>query len=346
MKILQLCPLWSPIARDAAGGIETFVAQLIEALHQRDFQVTLLASGDSCTTAELVPVTEVNLRDQMQMRGYGEYRYYEQHLLQLALERAAEFDVVHSHIGIAGHVLSGVPGLGQRVLHTIHTPVYPDLEWFVSRYPSLWLSTVSEFQAGKLCQRRASRCRVISNGIDVDRFTFQAQGGQGLLFLGRMEWEKGPDIAVNTAQKLGYPLTLAGPIIDQEFFDRAIKPLLGGQVRYVGKVDHHQKCQLFGQAACVLLPSRWEEPFGLVAVEAMACGTPVVALASGALPEIVEPGLTGYLTDDEGELAALVTRSLELDRFAIRRQTNARFNISTTAERYSDLYAEIVSTSH
>jgi glycosyltransferase involved in cell wall biosynthesis len=162
-----------------------------------------------------------------------------------------------------------------------------------------------------------------------------------LLFLGRIEEKKGPDLAVQVARKLGRPLILAGPVVDEEFFDRAIRPFLNRQIRYVGVVNHRQKTELFGRAACVLMPSRWEEPFGLVAVEAMACGTPVVALARGALPELVEPGLTGYLIRNEETLADSVERAVQLDRAAIRARAAARFDMTVVAELYSELYTQV-----
>ncbi len=341
MKILHLAPLWFPVSQDSLGGIETFLTGLIAALEKLGCRNTLIASGDSRTTAELVPVVPQNLYDQMRSGTAAEYEYYEQHQLLLALERAAEFDVVHSHAGWSAYVLSGTPGLWARVLHTQHNPVYRDQEWFVRQHPEMWISTVSEFQARRLWRQGAARCYAIHNGIDMASLTFQPRGGEGLLFIGRLEEGKGPDLAVQVARTLGRPLILAGPMVDEEFFDRTVRPFLDGQIRYVGMVDHHRKTELFGQAACVLMPSRWEEPFGLVAVEAMACGTPVVALANGALPEIVEPGLTGYLGRDEEALAILVTHALRLDRSAIRARAAARFDMPVVAERYHNLYTQI-----
>src|SRR5262249_495746 len=156
------------------------------------------------------------------------------------------------------------------------------------------------------------------NGINVQAFTFEAHSGDGLAFLGRMEDEKGPDLAIRVARILGRPLTLAGPIIDEDFFISAVKPQLDHEIQYVGVVDHRQKTELLGKAGCVLMPSSVNEGCPIVSFEAMACGSPVVALANGALPEIVEPDLTGYVTADEEALATLVTRALALDRAAIR----------------------------
>jgi glycosyltransferase involved in cell wall biosynthesis len=343
MRVLHLAPLWFPVARDSLGGVETFLAQLIEALDGLGCRNTLIASGDSRTAAELIPVAATNLYDQMGAGTAGEYAYYEQHQVLLALARAADFDVVHSHLGWGGYVLSGAVS-GTGVLHTQHNPVYHDQEWFTSQHPDFWYSTVSEFQARKLRKHGVMRCHVIHNGINVQAFRFEAQSGDGLAFLGRMEDEKGPDIAIRVARTLGRPLTLAGPIIDEDFFISAVKPFLDGEIQYVGVVDHRQKTELLGKAACVLMPSRVDEGCPIVSFEAMACGSPVVALANGALPEIVEPDLTGYVTTDEEALATLVTGALALDRAAIRCRVAERFDISVVAERYRELYALIACT--
>jgi glycosyltransferase involved in cell wall biosynthesis len=342
MRILQLCPLWFPVTRDAHGGIETFLTHLISALEKLDCEIAILASGDSQTRAQLFPVLPLNIEGQMKEGIAEEYAYYEQHQLQLALQYSSRFDLLHSHIGCGAYLLSSISGLRDRVLHTLHTPVYKDMEWFVGQHPSIWFSTVSEYQARKLWQQGSNHCHVIHNGIDVREFNFHPKGGGGLLFIGRMEWVKGPDLAVQVARTLGCSLLLAGPIVEQKFFDQSIKPFLSDQIQYLGIVDHREKNELFAQADCVILPFRREEPFGLVAIEAMACGVPVVSLARGALTEIVEPGLNGYLASEEDELADLVKRAIKIDRSTIRSRIEARFDISVVAKQYYRLYQQML----
>ncbi|MGA7732004.1 MAG: glycosyltransferase [Chloroflexia bacterium] len=337
----MLAPLWYPISGDAPGGIETFLYRLVSALETRGCRVTLLASGDSVTGAEILPVIERNLYEQMLEGAAGEYVYYEQHQLHIAYAVSAEFDVIHSHIGPGGYILSSVPGMGERVLHTVHTPVYGDMGWFAGMHPRIPLAAVSEYQAETLRRAGSRRCWVVPNGIDPSDFTFNGTPGDGLVFMGRIEAGKGPDLAISVARELGRPLTLAGPIVEPAYFERQIEPFLGGAISYVGVADHASKVRLLGEAACALLPFRRAEPFGMVSIEAMACGTPVVALPNGALPEIVEPGVTGYLAQDECSLAALVEQAAMLDRAAIRARVAAKFGIDSTAAQYMELYRQL-----
>ena len=341
MKVLHLAPLWFPVADDAAGGRETLLAGLMRALADLGCQNTLIATGDSRALATLVPAVEAGLFALMGERKAFDYAFYETHQLALAVERAADFAVVHSHIGERGFWLSSVPALHGRVLHTYHTPVWEDLEWFVRQHPDYWYSTVSEFQAGKFRRNGATRCSVIPNGIDLARFRFQPGPGAGLAFLGRMERVKGPDLAVRGAQTLGESLTLAGPIIEHDYFTAEIEPHLNDRIRYIGTVNRDQRNELFGRAACAVLPFRGAESFGLVTVEAMACGTPVVALANGALAEIIEPGVTGYLTRAETALAGLVIEAQKLPRAGVRQRMAARFDLAAVARQYRDLYEKI-----
>lgn len=342
MRVLHLCPLWFPVARDSPGGIETFITALLPELARLGCENTLLASADSRAEGALIPVVERSIVAGMETGEVWEYGPYQQQQLLLALERADEFDVVHSSVGWAAYVLSGVAGLRSKLLHTLHHPVTPDLEWFTARHPDMLVSTVSDRQARRLQSHGARRCKVIPNAIDLREFDFASPSGDRLVYVGRMEAEKGPDIAVRLARRLGRPLTLAGPMTDPEYFEAEIRPWLDDRIRYVGVADHRHKNELFGGASCALMPSRWEEPFGLVALEAMACGTPVVALRSGALPEIVEDGLTGFVGDDEDELADLASRAPALDRATVRSRVSERFDISAVARRYVGLYREIV----
>ena len=187
MRILQLCPLWFPITREAPGGIETFLAALINALEKIGCHSTLLATGNSVTGSELIAVVPVGISGEMAAGRLFEYVYYEQHQVRLALHRQ-EFDLIHSHIGPGAYILSAIAS--NRVLHTLHTPIYSDSTWFARQHPDVWFSTVSKFQARKL--DRTSRCEAIHNGIEVSSFTFSGEPGHGLFFLGESRHRRGP----------------------------------------------------------------------------------------------------------------------------------------------------------
>jgi glycosyltransferase involved in cell wall biosynthesis len=217
------------------------------------------------------------------------------------------------------------------------------MAWFASRHPDMRLATVSMYQARKLQQAGARRCDVIYNGVDFARFPLQADGKQGLVYLGRVERAKGTDIAISIAQALQMPLTIAGPAVDHRFFDARIRPRLDDRVRYVGTVGHDERVRLLGGASCVLMPSRWEEGCAMVALEAMACGTPVVGLANGALSEVIESGLTGFVTSNEGELPGLVRRAAALDPVRVRGRAEQRFSIAVSAAGYLQLYRTMAS---
>jgi glycosyltransferase involved in cell wall biosynthesis len=233
--------------------------------------------------------------------------------------------------------------MGEKVLHTHHNPVTPDMEWFVARHPDMRLSAVSDYQARKLRRAGARRCDVVHNGLDFARFPLRTEGKQGLAFLGRLEPKKGTDIAIAVAEALQMPLTIAGPAVKHEFFDAEIRPRLSELIRYAGILGHDEKVRLLGGASCVLMPSRAEEGFALVGLEAMACGTPVVALANGALPEVIESGSTGFVTADERELPGLVDQALALDPARVRAQAEQAFGVAAAAAGYLELYRELAS---
>jgi glycosyltransferase involved in cell wall biosynthesis len=342
VKVLHICPLWFRISPNALGGIETLLAGLLKEFARAGCDNTVLAVDGSTVAGQLVPIVDRPLYELTSDGRAWEYGPFEQAQLLAAIEMAAEHDVIHSHLSWGGWVLSGIKGVAERVLHTLHNAVTPDMEWFVAGHPAMRLSAVSEYQAKKLRRAGATRCEVVYNGLDFARFPLQTDGKQGLVYLGRIDHAKGTDIAISVAEALQMELTLAGPPINHHFFDAEIRPRLNDRVRYVGTVDHEEKVRLLGGASCVLMPSRWEEGFALVALEAMACGTPVVALANGGLPEAVENEVTGFVSSDERELSGLVARATALDSAHIRRRAE-RFSVAASAAGYLELYRAMVS---
>ena len=343
LRILHLAPLWHPIKQDAPGGIETFLVELLSALAGLGFRNSIIASGDSEIPGELIPAVESNLCERMRGGAAHEYIYYEQQQISLAMHNAGKFDLIHSHIGPGAYSLSSLAGLNNRVLHSQHGPVYQDIQWLLEHQSDLWISTVSEFQLRKLGGSHPHR-HSIPNGINVSRFAYQPEARDGLFFMGRIERAKGPDIAVQVARELQMPLCIAGPILDWNLFRTEIEPHLNETIRYVGVLNHEQKTEQLGRSLCALMPSRWEEPFGLIAIEAMACGTPVVGLANGALTEIIDPGITGFVAKEPAQLAGLVEKASKLDREKVRARVTERFDIKKVAVRYRALYQKITNS--
>jgi glycosyltransferase involved in cell wall biosynthesis len=343
MRVLHVAPLWFPVVRDSSGGVETMLAGLIDEQVREGSEVTLIASGDSRTAARLVPAIPVNAVDAMAAGTTAEYPFHEQQALTLMLEMKAEFDVIHSHLGMSAFALSAVPDLRSRLLHTHHNEITPDLLWFIGQHPDLWISAVSHTSADLIRKAGARNCVVVPNGIPTDDFPVTGRPGEGLAFLGRMEAAKGPDIAIRVARESDRSITLAGPIVDDEFFATRVQPLLGETVHYVGRLGHEAKCELLASSACTIVPSRCEEGFGMVAIESMACGTPVVSSGRGALAEVVEDGVTGYSAEPEG-MAERVSRAVGLDRLVVADHARERFGIARTARAYLALYERVVST--
>jgi glycosyltransferase involved in cell wall biosynthesis len=332
MRVLEIAPLWFGIGPAGPGGIETLLAALIPALQRAGGEVTLVAAAGSDVPCPVVEAVDRGLFAAMESGEAWDQVPYEQHALRLVREQLEEIDVVHSHLGPAGFALGDGP-----VLHTIHSLVGPDLAWFAARHPATWLSTVSEHQAAPLRGAGVRRLRVVPNGIPFESFA-PGPGGEGLAFLGRIEAAKGPDLAIAAARALGRPLTLAGPVTDEAFFAAEIEPTLGNGISYAGVLGHADKAALLAASGCALMPSRWAEPFGIVAIEAMACGTPVAVLPSGALPEVVEEDVTGALGED---VADAVRRAERLDRAAVRARAAERFGIDAVAARYLEVLEEV-----
>jgi glycosyltransferase involved in cell wall biosynthesis len=339
VRVLQVCPLWYAVSPDAPGGIESQVGSLGPVLASAGCQLTYLAAAGSRVPGTTIAVVDRPVYDLMADGEAGTYEPYEQHQLALASERMRDFDLVHSHIGPNGFVLSRLAPSTVPVIHTLHNPVLDDQLWFLRRHPKLWITTVSEFQRARVKSAGlGNRCDVVCNGVDTSAYDFSADPSARIAFLGRLDRHKGPDLAVKAAIAAGRPIDVAGPMTTPAFFEETIKPLLTEPHRYIGVVRGQDKGRFLGNAACLVMPSRWPEPFGIVAIEAMACGTPVVALRSGALPEIVEDGVSGYVVDHEDDLARAIGRIDELDRRRVREHVVRKFDLSRTADRWMQIY--------
>lgn len=343
LRIAQVPPLWAKIPPQTYGGIELVVNLLTEELVRRGHEVTLFGTADSQTSARLRPVFETNLLEFMSTTGACVYETYANAAVARVLAQAADYDIIHFHIGtnwIPFATLSLAP-----CLFTIHTFVGFDDIWLARNFPGIALAGVSGYQVRQLAAESGRAIPVVYNGCNFDAFQPSEEACEYLAFLGRMGEDKNPLDAIRIAQSSGWPIVLAGQpqqAKEEAYFAREIQPLIDGKaVRYLGPVDHAQKNELLRHAAALLFPVQWPEPFGLVMIEAMACGTPVLGRALGAVTEVVEPGVTGYHAAEIAGLHELVAPAVALDRVRVREQARGRFSYQSMVDRYLELYHEL-----
>jgi len=330
LRIAEIAPVGTATRRGAGESVEELVALLCDELVARGHEVTLFATGDSSTTAELRHYFEYGYdRDP----DLWDWQFTEYMHVGHAYAHAAEFDVIHCHSYHFGLPFS--PFVEVPNVHTHHVHVEPGVIKAYTRVPHVQVVAVSAYHARAYEPR--PNVELIPHGIDTAAFPFGSTGGDYLLFLGRMIRDKGPAEAVEIARRADMPLILAGP--PAEGFDENVAPLVDGhEVRFVGRVQARERDELLAGAAALLYPLRYPEPFGLVPVEAMTCGTPVLATDIGAVPELIEPGRTGYLAPSWEGLAELVPQALELDRRTIRDRAVERFDFRRMVDAHEALY--------
>ncbi|MBX3577498.1 MAG: glycosyltransferase family 4 protein [Rhizobiaceae bacterium] len=340
MKIAQVAPLYEPVPPRGYGGTERIVSLLTEGLVDRGHHVTLFASGDSQTAGRLVPVRERALRrdDRLQSASAAHLA-----MLHEVRARADDFDIIHVHLSHFVHF----PLLADVAHKTVTTPHgrldYVDLAPAYSRWPSFPLISISMRQRQPLPDARW--IGNVYHGLPPSAFPVSgARRGGYLAFLGRLSRDKRPDRAIEIARRAGMPLRLAAKLDGEDpgYFGSAVEPFLGPDIQYVGEVDEAGKIDFLSGSEALLFPIDWPEPFGLVVIEAMALGIPVIAWREGAMPEIVDHGETGFLVDSIDDAVAAVGRCGDLDRAHIRSTFERRFSDQRMVRDYERLYAELL----
>ena len=344
MRIAQLAPTFERVPPRTYGGTELIVHLLTEELVRRGHEVTLFATGDSTTAATLRSVSATPARygettdDGLQ---HAEYVQLANAQACFLAERQGEFDLIHNHAGIEGMVLSD--GSRTPVVSTMHNP-------FIARTQSIWDAydwfhhAVSAASSSTFPRRGA--LPPIHHGIDVASFQVGAPEGY-LLFLGRFSPAKGADRAIEAARQAGRRLILAGKVDarDADHVREAIEPSIDDdRIRYVGEVDAETKRRLLAGADALLFPIEWDEPFGLVMVEALASATPVIGFRRASVPEIVDDGRTGFVVDDVTAMVEAIGRLDEIDRMACRRAAERRFTVERMVDDAEAMYETVIGT--
>lgn len=349
MRIAQLAPLCESVPPRAYGGTERVVHALVEALVRQGHEVTLLASGDSITSACLVPVVPEalwNAREDVDPIPF--------HVLSLGrlLRIADEFDVVHSHLDYLTFPVADL--LRPPVVTTMHGRLdQPEMRHLFDEFPSVPVVSISNSQRQPVSHARW--VATVYHGLPADQYPFQSDPGTHLVWLGRLSPEKGLERAVRVAELTGLPLKVAArpPLsnptsrsmrVDWEYYHQVVAPLLKHHplVEYVGELRQEDKPAFFRGALALLFPIDWPEPFGLVLIEALAFGVPVIARPVGSVPEIIDDGVTGFLCDSVEEMALACQRVARIDRSICRAVFEQRFTAATMASRYEAVYRRLL----
>ena len=343
MRIAQIAPLYECVPPKLYGGTERIVSYLTEELVRQGHEVTLFASGDSKTSAKLVPCCDTAVRLNPLIHDPLPYHII---MLEEVRQRIDQFNVLHFHIDFLHAPL--IRGLVQRTVSTLHGRLdSPDVGAFYRVFPELPLVSVSQDQRKYL--PHANWVGTVYYGLPRDLLAFQpnAKGGY-LAFLGRISPEKGPNRAIEIAARTAMPLKIAAKVdrVDQAYWEEIVRPMVDAHrnVEFIGEIGDQDKAKLLGDAAALLFPVDWPEPFGLVIIEAMACGTPVIAFRRGSVAEVLEDGTSGFIVDTIEEAVTAVRRVGGLDRAKIRAEFERRFTVERMARDYLDIYQQHTSS--
>jgi glycosyltransferase involved in cell wall biosynthesis len=339
MHIGQIAPLFESVPPKEYGGTERIVSYLTEELVRQGHDVTLFASGDSLTAARLVPGCERSLRLNEESIDHLAHHIL---MLEQVAKRGGDFDVLHFHLDYMHFPISRRRPTPH--VTTLHGRLdIPDLIPLYREFDDVPLVSISDSQREPLPD--ASWVATVYHGLPSDLYRFKPEAGSYLAFLGRISPEKGVDRAIELAQRAGMPLKIAAKVdnADKEYFDRVIEPLLGHSlVEFVGEIGDREKNEFLGNAYALLFLIDWPEPFGLVMIEAMACGTPVIAFRRGSVPEVLEDGSSGFIVDDMDQAVEAIPRVTELGRRSCREAFERRFTAERMTIDYLKVYERLI----
>jgi glycosyltransferase involved in cell wall biosynthesis len=339
LRIAQVAPLYESVPPKCYGGTERVASYLTEELVRLGHDVTLFASGDSVTAARLIAPCERSLR--LDPNCVDQLAHHVT-LVEQVFKNAANFDIIHFHIDYLHFPVSS--RMGTPNVTTLHGRLdIPDLAGIYREFPQMRVVSISDSQ--RLPLPSLNWQGTVHHGLPPNLYHFHDQPGNYLAFLGRISPEKGVDKAIEIAKRVGMHLKIAAKVdsVDRAYFEDRIQPLLDGPlVEFIGEIDETEKEEFLGNAYALLFPIDWPEPFGLVMIEAMRCGTPIVAYRRGAVPEVIDEGVTGFICEDVDQAANAVQEVATLSRKRCGQVFEERFNVTRMAMDYVSIYKKII----
>jgi len=337
MKIAQVAPLWIPVPPYTYGGTELVISWLCEELVRRGHEVTLFASGDSKTKANLVPIWPKSLWRAKLNSPHAVFSLMYEKLSKME----SEFDIIHDHCEFYTAPFSKF--FKTPVVSTIHHPMYEEMIILFKKFPKIFYVAISKSQ--KKSASGVNFIKTIYHGLPIEQYQFNPDPEDYLLWLSKVTPDKGIADAIEVAKKTGQNLIVSGVIPKeyQDFFEYRIRPMIDGkQIQFVGAANFEKKIELFKKAKAFLYPIKRPEPFGLVVTEAMACGTPVLAYKAGAMAELIKDGKTGFLVDSQEEMVEVVKKIDKIKRINCHRHVHKKFSLQKMINKYEALYHTIL----
>jgi len=337
MKIAQVAPLWIPVPPYTYGGTEFVVSLLTEELVKRGHEVTLFATGDSKTSARLVPIWPKSLWRAKLHTPHAIFSL----LYKKLYETQDEFDIIHDHCEFYTPFVDSL--IKKPIISTIHHPMYEEMIIVFKKFPEINYVAISKNQ--RKSAPGVNFVKTIYHGLPLERYEFNNNPKDYLLWLSKITPEKGPLEAIEIAKEAGEKLILSGviPKEQQDFFNYRIMPLVDGkQIQFVGAANFQKKIELFKNAKAFLYPIQRDEPFGLVVIESMACGTPVLTYKEGAMPELIKNGKVGFLAENKEEMIEAIKKIDQIKRINCRRYVERKFSLQKMVNKYEALYNKIL----
>lgn len=337
MKIAQLAPLWIPVPPLTYGGTELIVHWLTEELVKRGHEVTLFASGDSKTSARLIPIWPRSLWRAKPSSPHSVIGL----MYEKFLSMQKEFDIIHDHCEFYTAPFSKF--IKKPIVSTIHHPMYEEMIILFKKFPRINYVAISKNQ--KRTASGVNFVKIIRHGLPIENYQFSEKPQDYLLWLSKITPQKGLADAIEVAKKAGEKLIISGvvPKECEDYFDFRIRPLIDGvQIQFVGAANFEKKVELFKNAKAFIFPIRRPEPFGLVVIEAMACGTPVIAYKAGSMPELIKDGKTGFLVSNQEEMIDALKKIPEINRWVCRQHVVKKFSLNKMVNKYEMLYNTIL----